>query len=116
MQQLINIDDFVQDQQELFALKDIIDELYEEQILKRITDVHFDYYYKNSAETEDLTDTDSDSSDHVWLVRCIINTRKNIIRSINQSSSSREELEIKVYEREYFIDKTKSLKFSAFSR
>lgn len=65
MQQLINIDDFVQDQQELFALKDIIDELYEKQILKRITDVYFDYYYENSAETEDLTDTDSDSSDHV---------------------------------------------------
>jgi len=65
MQQLIDINDSVQDQQELFALKDIVDELFEEQILKRITDVHFDYYYENSAETENLTDTDSDSSDHV---------------------------------------------------
>lgn len=119
MQQLIDINDSVQDQQELFALKDIVDELYEEQILKRITDVHFDYYYENSAETENLTDTDSDSSDHVWLVHCIINTRKKIIWSINQSSSSREKLEIKVYEREYFVqnfvdEKCLSISFLCF--
>ena len=103
LQQLIDNDDDIQNERELFVLEDVINELYEKHVLEQLLDVHLDYYYENSVETEDLNDIDSNVKDHVWVVRCIIHTERRVIKSLNQLSSSREELEIKIYEHDYFV-------------
>lgn len=103
LQQLIDNNDDIQNERELFILKDVINELYEKHVLEWLLNVHLNYYYENSIKTEDLNDIDFNVKDHVWVVHRIIHIEKRIIKSLNQSSSFKEKLEIKIYEHDYFV-------------
>lgn len=84
-------------------LKDVINELYKKHILEWLLDVHLNYYYENSIETEDLNDIDFNVKDHVWIIYHIIHIERKVIKSLNQLSLFKEKLKIKIYEHDYFV-------------